>query len=81
MNEDGELSLDELEETMGGLNHDLAVERGKNSKFHSIREMALKEEEKMNMDTGKSLDEELKEEDLDKIAYDYYHNDEKIYRR
>lgn len=80
MNND-ELDEEFLRNIKGGLNRDAAIEMGRQSKFEEVREMADAEDLKLrNSDTIVNNDKEFTEEELDKMAYDYYH-DEKSYGR
>ncbi len=82
MNDDGKLSMEELADLNGGIKHDVAVEMGKHSKFHTIREMAEIEEKKTDelLNTG-NPEKEITEDEFDKAAYNYYHGDPDAYKK
>ena len=82
MEDNGKMTEAELGEIIGGTEHDVAIKIAKNSKFSKIREMAEKEEEKLNTGAPHDLiEKEYTEDELDKMAYDYYHGDENVYKR
>ncbi len=79
MNND-ELSEDLLTDIKGGLDYDTSLAMGRSSKFREVREMA--DAESIKLDSEKKVDpDELTEEELDKMAYNYYHGDEEAYKR
>ncbi|MBQ6284774.1 MAG: hypothetical protein IJK67_00480 [Bacilli bacterium] len=76
------MNNDELDESLladinGGLDRDTAIEIGKRSKFKEVREMADAENLKLaSSEVDADDSKEYTEEELDQMAYNYYHNNE-----
>jgi len=71
--ENKELDENALENVVGGVSYNEGL-----NKFKSMLET---EQQKQKKEKAKKDSDELFEEDLDKMAYDYYHGDEDAYKK